>query len=75
MDNVQKISLKSEIAMLKSLASAVNAQTSALNVATFPVTGPMVTIPGLPMAGQAIKLQNDVITKLLALLEKVIDAA
>jgi hypothetical protein len=35
----------------------------------------MVTIPGLPMAGQAIKTQNDVITKLLTVLEKVIDAA
>jgi hypothetical protein len=35
----------------------------------------MVTIPGLPMAGQAIKMQNDIITKLLTLVEKLIDAA
>ena len=75
MDDMQKMTFKSEIMALKALASAVNSQTSAMNIANFPVTGPMVTIPALPMAGQAIKTQNDVITKLLTLLEKVIDAA
>ena len=75
MDDQQKMSLKGEISMLKGLASGVSSQTSGLNNAVYPVTGPMVTIPGLPMAGQAIKLQNDIITKLLTVLEKVIDAA
>ena len=75
MDDVQKMTLKSEISMLKGLASGVNSQTSALNNANFPVAGPMIVIPALPMAGQAIKTQNDVITKLLTLLEKVIDAS
>ena len=75
MDDVQKMTLKSEIAMLKGLASGVTAQTSALNTANFPVAGPMIVIPALPMAGQAIKMQNDIITKLLTLLDKVIDAA
>jgi hypothetical protein len=75
MDDVQKMTFKAEIMALKSLASAINSQTSTMNNAIFPVTGPMVTIPALPMAGQAIKTQNDVITKLLTLLEKVIDAA
>lgn len=75
MDDQQKMSLKGEISMLKSLASGISSQTSGLNNAVYPVTGPMVTIPGLPMAGQAIKIQNDVITKLLTLVEKLIDAA
>ena len=75
MDDVQKMNLKAEISMLKSLASAVNSQTSVMNSATFPVVGPVVTIPALPAAGQAIKIQNDVITKLLTVLDKVIDAA
>jgi hypothetical protein len=75
MDDVQKMSLKGEISMLKGLASGVASQTSGLNSATYPVTGPMVTIPGLPMAGQAIKMQKDIITKLLTLVEKLIDAA
>ena len=75
MDDVQKMNLKAEISMLKSLASGVSAQTSALNTANYPVAGPMIVIPALPMAGQAIKIQNDVITKLLTVLDKVIDAA
>jgi hypothetical protein len=75
MDDVQKMTFKSEIAMLKGLVSGVSAQTGTMNNANFPVTGPMVVIPALPMAGQAIKLQNDVLTKLISLVEKVIDAA
>lgn len=75
MDDVQKITLKSEISVLKSLASTITGQTSGLTNPNYPVAGTMVIIPGLPMAAQAIKTQNEVITKLLAVLEKVVDAA
>lgn len=75
MDNTQKITLKAEITMLKSLASGLSGQTAMLSNPNYPVVGTMVTIPSLPMAAQAFNMQNDIITRLLTLLDKVIDAA
>ena len=75
MEDAKKMVFKAELAAMGAIASAVQAQTALLNNATYNVSGPIVTIPAIPAAGQAIKTQNDVITKLIALLDKIIEAA
>jgi hypothetical protein len=73
MDEQKKVILKAELSALKGMIPAALAMTAGLQQATYPVAGPMVTIPSLPMAAQAFKVQNDLIAKLATFLEKVID--
>jgi hypothetical protein len=40
----------------------------------YPTVGPMLVIPGLPMVSQAIKVQNDAVVKLTALVEKLVNS-
>ena len=75
MDNIQKTTFKNESTMLKALASGITAQTAVLNNPSYPVVGTVVMITSLPMAAQALNMQNDVITRLLTLLDKVVDAS
>jgi hypothetical protein len=74
MDTAQKMKLKSDAMALKGLLAAVSGQIAPLNMTTYPVAGDVVTIPSLPMAGQAIKTQNDALTRIAEMLEKLVDA-
>ena len=73
MDLQSKVKLKNELTIIKSILPTVTGMTAGLNQSTFPVAGPMVMIPALPQAAQAIKLQNDCVMRIVALIEKVIE--
>lgn len=62
-----------ELATIKALVSSTNSLTSGLKQPAYPVTGTMVTISSLPMAAQAIQMQAESITKLSALIEKILE--
>lgn len=73
MDLQTKVKLKNEISVLKGLVPAAVALTGSMQQAAYPIAGPVVTIPALPMAAQAIKAQNDCLLRIVNLLEKMID--
>ena len=75
MDEQTKIVIKNEITILKGIIPAAVSATGTMQNATFPVTGPVVNIPAIPMAAQAIKAQNDSLLKIVNLLEKIVDAS
>jgi len=74
MDQDQKSRFQAELMGIKGSLSAVNAFTAPLNQTAFPVAGPMVMIPSLPAAAQAIKQQNDAVIKLTEMVGKILDA-
>lgn len=73
MDLAKKAMFKAEIDGLKSVLSGVSAMTGQLNQAAFPVMGPMVTVPTLPIAGSIIQNQNEVIRQLMGLIDRIVD--
>ncbi len=75
MDDATKTSLKAELSLIKGMIPAAASMTATMQQSTFPVAGSMVNIHSLPMAAQAIKLQNDSLTKIVGLLEKIVDAS
>ena len=75
MDDAQKSMLKAELQSLRSIISGTTATTGMLNQTTFPVTGPVVNIPTLPMVAQTLRQQADAMDKLAVLIEKVINAS
>jgi hypothetical protein len=74
MDTAQKLKLKMEATAAKGMMASVSGQVATLNLTTFPVAGNIVTIPSLPMAAQAIKIQSDALIRIAETLEKLIDA-
>jgi hypothetical protein len=74
MDQDTKSKLQAEVMTTKAMLSGVTGFTAALQQTSFSVAGPMVMIPSLPMAAQAIKAQNDAIAKLASVVEKILDA-
>ena len=73
MEQAEKAMILGELSVVKSLISSVNSQIGGLSMNSFPVTGNMIMIPALPMAGNAIRMQSDCIEKLIKVIEKVID--
>lgn len=75
MDDVQKQILKGELQGIKGMISASAAAAAGLNQTTFPVAGPVVTIPALQGAAVAFRQQQECMDRLATLLEKVIAAS
>ena len=73
MDEPTKMQLKAEIAGLKGLASGAVAGAAGLQQVAYPISGNIVVIQPLASAGQAIRLQNDCIVKLVGIIEKLLD--
>jgi hypothetical protein len=74
-DAQARIKLKNEVAVLKSLVVGANSLTGGLHQTTFPVLGPVVNVPTMPMIANAFKAQNDCLAKILDLLNKMLDEA
>jgi hypothetical protein len=75
MNDSTKVAIKAELIAVKSILPAVSSQLSMLNQVAYPIAGPMVTIPSLPAAANAIKMQGDVIDKLISIVQKIVDAS
>jgi hypothetical protein len=73
MDMQAKMKFKSDLMTAKGMLMSTSGQIASLNMSTYPVAGDMVIIPSLPMAAQAMKSQNDAMTKVMEMLEKLID--
>ncbi len=73
MDDQTKQMTKGELQVIKGLLSSAASLGANLSQANYPVTGPMVMIPSLPPAAQAIKMQSDATIKLINLIEKLVD--
>ena len=72
MDDAAKAMITNELMGIKGMLSGVNSQISGLNVTMYPVAGPNVIINSLPMAGNAIRTQNECIDKLLRVIDKLL---
>ena len=73
MDAQTRNKLKNEVAILKSLISSASSLTAGMQQSAFPVMGPIVNIPALPMAANVIRAQNDCLAKMADLLNKMLD--
>ncbi len=73
MDDQTKQNTKGELYVIKGLLASASALGTNLSQVTYPVAGPIVTIPTLPAAAQAIKMQSDATVKLINLIEKLLD--
>lgn len=75
MNDMQKNQFKAELSMIKSMISSTASSTSTLAQTTFPIAGPVLVIPSLAMAGEALRIHKESVEKLTDLLEKVINAS
>jgi len=73
MDPATKSIVLAELSVVKAMLSPVSGQLGGLSSPVYPVAGNMVNLPGLPMAANAIKIQNDSIDKLVRVIEKLVD--
>lgn len=73
MNTGKKDMFKAELQAQKAIVAGLSSMASTLQTATYPVAGPMVTIPSLPVAANIIRSQNEAITKLMTMLERILD--
>jgi hypothetical protein len=74
MDEQKLFGLKAEMQGLKGILSSIPGMVGSVQP-SIPITGPVAVIPALPMMAQAIKVQNETITKLISIIEKLVDEA
>ena len=72
MNDMQKNQFKAELSVIKSFISSTAANTSLLSQTVFPIAGPVLVIPSLAMAGEALRIQKESMEKIVTLLEKII---
>lgn len=67
------MALKAELTGLKAMNSGAVTGAAGLQQITYTVAGNMVIIPTLATAGQAIRMQNDCVGKLIGIIEKLLE--